>query len=184
MTSELDRGLGQNETVLSPEALKMERFYEAYKYLESHPIFNTTPGETVDLSDDPLGIASGFDLDLTDESLKAVPYNNYRFDLALDIDVVKVNPETGQIDDDPAKNTLPQVWLECGPWEADLYKDEDPELREETYKEIPEDKRGGFTHDTNLDCGGDTFEDAIIALAELVKLNYDNPEATQDTQAS
>ena len=74
---------------------------------------------------------------------------NGLFECGLYTVVVKVNPQTNEIDDDPSKNTKVQVWLEHGPYE-------------------------GFehTHDINLDCGGDTFEEAIIRLAELVKLHY------------
>lgn len=72
------------------------------------------------------------------------------FTCVLDIAVVKVNPETLEIDDDETKNTKINVWLECGP-------------KRENY----------FEHDIDLDCGGDTFEDAIIELAKLVKNKYD-----------
>lgn len=73
---------------------------------------------------------------------------------ALDIEVVKVNPVTKRIENDPDKNTLVQVWLESG-----------PEYR---------------THDYMLDCGGNTFEEAIIRLAENVRCYYDE----QDRDAS
>lgn len=63
----------------------------------------------------------------------------------VDIQVVHVNPETNEIDDCQSKNTKVAVWLECGT------KDD---------------------HDIDLDCGGDSFEEAIIKLAELVKMKY------------
>ncbi len=173
MNSELDREAGQNEGDISPEAIKMQKFYDAYKYLEFHRIFNTTPGEIIDLTQNELGLSIADGFGLTEEESKGIPYDNHRFDLALDIQVVKVNPDTDMIDNDPTKNTKVQFWFETGPWEKDLYKDTVPE---EEYSEIPEDRLGGFTHDPNLDCGGDTFEDAIIALASLVKQNYDNPQ--------
>ena len=71
----------------------------------------------------------------------------------LSVDVVKVNPETNSIDRDRSKNTKVQVWLETGPY-------------------IIEDNKGYCTHDIELDCSGDTFEEAIIKLAELVKKYY------------
>lgn len=67
----------------------------------------------------------------------------------LYIIVVQVNPTTNEVDDDQTKNTKTQVWLEVGPWS-------------EQY----------FTHDWDLDCGGDTFEEAICKLADLVKQYY------------
>lgn len=71
------------------------------------------------------------------------------FSECLDIWVAKVNPETNEVDDDNSKNTKIEIWLECGPYCKDF-----------------------FTHDIDLDCGGDTFEEAIIELAKLVKDIY------------
>ncbi len=72
---------------------------------------------------------------------------------ALDIDVIMANPKTLAIDDDESKNTKVQVWLECGPYyEMDINTGE-----------------SGWEHDIRLDCGADTFEEAIIKLAKLVK---------------
>lgn len=76
---------------------------------------------------------------------------NGNFTYQLWFEIVKVNPETNAIDDDSTKNTKVQVWLEHGPYDKEW---------------------GGCTHDIDLDCGGDTFEEAIIKLAELVKNKY------------
>lgn len=112
---------------------KFTDFYEAYSFLEGHYYFES-------------GI-----------------YNEPDFQESLTIDVVKVNPETKAIDDDEAKNTLTNVWLECGPWES---------LDEECVK------WEGFTHDYRLDTGGDTFEEAIVNLANLVLEHHgENPPA-------
>jgi hypothetical protein len=67
------------------------------------------------------------------------------FDQCLDIYVAKVNPQINVIDDDGTKNTKVQIWLETGKW--------NPEYG---------------CHDIELDCGADTFEEAIIELAKLV----------------
>lgn len=72
------------------------------------------------------------------------------FECGLYTAVVKINPETRAVDDDPAKNTEVEVWLEHGSYD-DNYQ---------------------HTHDFNLDCGAPTFEEAIIKLAELVKVHY------------
>ena len=71
------------------------------------------------------------------------------FQSCLDIEVVKVNPLSKSIDDDDTLNTETNVWLECGKYS----------------KYIP-------YHDFELDCGGVTFEEAIIKLANLVKKYY------------
>lgn len=74
----------------------------------------------------------------------------------LDVMVVKVNPETNSIDGNRNLNTKTNVWLECG------------EL--------------GY-HDYELDCGAETYEEAIVELAGLV-LNkygdYEEPEITKE----
>lgn len=93
-------------------------FYDAFYFLENHPIFNG------------------------------------RFQEGLDIMVVKVNPETESIEDDRSKNTEVRVWLETGPY---LYDD-------------PHGCK--WCHDIDLDCGGHTFEEAVIELAKLVKKKY------------
>ena len=75
-----------------------------------------------------------------------------QFNNELYVEVVKVNPNTNKIDYiDRSKNTKVEIWLEHGPYDAEW---------------------GGCTHDIDLDCGGDTFEEAIIKLAQLVKEKY------------
>ena len=79
-------------------------------------------------------------------------YGSSMFKVSLDIDVVKVNPETDAVDDDDSKNTKVQIWLESGSYD---------------------DESDACTHDYELDCGGDTFEEAIINLANIVYQKYD-----------
>lgn len=76
---------------------------------------------------------------------------NDQFNCGLWTEVVKVDPKINAINFDVSKNTKVQIWLEHGPYDKEW---------------------GGCTHDLDLDCGGDTFEDAIIKLAELVKNKY------------
>ena len=104
--------------------LEFNDFYEAFNFLEKHPIFNR----------------DGWTL----------------FNRALEIEVVKVNPETEEIDTwNPEFNTLTQVWLETGPIDVD----------EKSNMTI-------YSHDFDLDCGANTFEEAIIELANLVYKKY------------
>lgn len=76
---------------------------------------------------------------------------NGQFNNELWIEVVKVNPDTNEIDDDGSKNTKVEIWLEHGPYDAEW---------------------GGCAHDIDLDCDADTFEEVIIKLAQLVKEKY------------
>ena len=70
-----------------------------------------------------------------------------------------VNPETGSVDDDKSKNTQVEIWVEFGHW-----------------CEYPKDGSTpaftGSSHDTRLDCGGKTYEEAIITLAQRVAVYY------------
>lgn len=120
--------------------MRFNDFYEAYNYLKNHkmcecPIYN-------------------------DNGRKTKYTNNY-FDKCLDVDVVKVNPITNEIDNIKANNTKTQVWLEFGRAFIDL------DITNEAMIE----------HDLRLDSYGDTFEEAIIMLANLVnEYYYDNGE--------
>lgn len=76
----------------------------------------------------------------------------------LCIDVMKVDPETCAVMRDKKRNTKIDIWLETGP-------DDKMEIEGREPFTIP-------THDINLDCGGDTFEEAVVELAKLVKKFY------------
>ena len=147
--NEQGRTQSPSETPANPEVSKMERFYEAWQYLESHPIFEV--GKL--------------------ESSNGTLVPTHRFDMSLKTEVVKVNPE---IDDDPSKNTKVQVWLEAGPYEdlgiTDGY-DEPTGIK-------------GFSHDVDLDSREDTFEDAIIELANRIRDKYDQPQQPQEESTS
>lgn len=75
----------------------------------------------------------------------------YPLEHYLSVSVVKVNPDTNEIDDNSELNSKIQVWLEFG--------------IDEQYNPC---------HDPYLDCGGNTFEEAIIKLASLIATNMDN----------
>ena len=78
----------------------------------------------------------------------------------LDVAVMKVDPQTRRVEDDRARNTEIEIWLESGPGYTD-----------------PSDNMGSVPwHDIDLDCGGPTFEAALIRLAELVAAKYGDTE--------
>ncbi len=87
----------------------------------------------------------------------------------LDVYVAKVDPNTLTIEDATARNTCTQVWLEFGP----MYFKED--MSEEEWAANHYNMWGGHpvpSHDVELDCGADSYEDAIIKLADLVAERY------------
>ena len=72
-----------------------------------------------------------------------------KFLYCLDIEPVLVNPATRRVEDDESLNTKTEIWLELGPYNSRY-----------------------ATHDIDLDCGGWTFEEAIIKLRDLVEFKY------------
>lgn len=94
----------------------------------------------------------------------------------LNITTQKVDPQTHTIEDDKSRNTHVEIWIEVRTYES----------QEEAG--IPDDQMlpgwdltGVPCHDYKLDCGGDTFEEAIIELAKLVKARDDgDPKVCYD----
>ena len=93
--------------------------------------------------------------------------NRSRLTEALDIWVAKVDPVTRQVADDAGRNTHTEIWLELGPvyWQRDAPGDCKALFEEAQCTAV-------VTHDYALDCGGDTFEEAVISLARLVHEQY------------
>lgn len=114
--------------------MKYTEFYDAFDFLEEHPIFK-------------------------DKTKSAI--SGGIFPQCLDINVVKVNPQNETIEDDKQLNTAVRVWLECS-----IY-DEDNQI----------------VWDYDLDCGGPTFEEAIVNLAQLVLKDYGDYEPAELTEA-
>lgn len=85
----------------------------------------------------------------------------------LDVAYMKVDPVTRQQEDDQARNTHIEVWLETGP----------NEYAEEAGRTVS-------THDIELDCGGDTFEEALVTLCRLVQDRYLIGDSWDDEAAS
>ena len=94
-------------------------------------------------------------------------FNTPGFFETLDISVQKVDPETRRIEDDKSRNTRVEIWLEAGPYhviqgdEVDLYGD-----------------GVAHSHDYDLDCGGATYEEAILKMAKLVKKHHGDYDAS------
>ena len=93
----------------------------------------------------------------------------------VDIDFAYVNPLTERIDTEDGLNTAFRVWVEADPW------------HDQSGDEIPGPKEGwndhnkwmGY-HDTRLDCGGTTAEEALLELASLVEVFYNEDGTEKD----
>jgi len=83
----------------------------------------------------------------------------------LDIHYTYVN-DKGYIDDDGKKNVNVECWLEFGPEEYMYWYGTDGNNDWDT-----ETARMN-THDPRLDCGGASFDEALVRLAKLVRKHY------------
>lgn len=132
------------ETVAEYEA-NPDGFFESYHYLDGHPAFWRFLEGVSDLPATHV-------VRLTDEDgLRA----------CVDIQVVKVNPETGGIDDKEELNTATRVWFELGKhgWPPERHQ----------------------WHDWTLDDGAETYEAAIVLAARKVWENYGNDRRIVDS---
>lgn len=122
----------------------MKSFYEAYNWLERHPVF-FTPKPMTDDGDN---------------------YSLEGFCKSLEMAVVLVDPATKQLSKDPSKNTQVQVFLEVGLWTS-LEGAKDLRLHRIYTDWTPRPPR-----DEDLSSQGDTYEAAIIQLANKVLDKY------------
>jgi hypothetical protein len=84
----------------------------------------------------------------------------------LDIHYTLVDAR-GRVNDDKSKNRFQACWLEFGPIEWGYHAPEFETGDGQTAREY----RMNY-HDTDLDCGGKTFDEALIKLARLVMKKY------------
>lgn len=124
-------------------------FYNAYQYLYNHPANRRWTSGT--------------------KNWGPTHYSNFTSNLA--VMVVKVDPKTNRIEDNTARNTKTQVWVEWGPWYEPREHGESDRFLTETpgYDGLP-------SHDPRVDTGGDTYEDAIVNLANNVYHLYGSRE--------
>ena len=85
---------------------------------------------------------------------KFTPYGDGGIN-CLQVNIAKINPKTGKIDKNEDFNTQIEIWLEGGPWDNG---------------------EGQYLHDIDLGCGAETYEEAIIKFANLIKQKYGDYE--------
>lgn len=118
---------------------KFTDFYEAWWFLNETPIFQASV-------EDMKKMGFSNELIALENSL-----NINCFHQSLQIEVQKVCPKTNRIMKNKNRNTKTVVWLESG----EPYYDEGTKSIK-TY------------HNIDYDCGGNTFEEAILNLANIV----------------
>lgn len=126
---------------------KFTDFYEAYHFLNEHYIFMSNEGYEA-IRNNSFSISKDNPTSIEHQIFYATSMFTF-YSRCLDVEVHKVNPETRYIDDNEELNTKTEVWFECGEY-----------------------TEGISIHDTDLDCGGATYEEATIELANLVHEKY------------
>ena len=126
-----------------------QSLYNSWQYLNNHPIYYFFDGKV--WNEDR--IPNRFHEYYLQSDIAHIMH-------AWEIDPHLVNPATDMIDKDGEKNTKLRWWMESGP----LLWGEDPNLAGSPV-------RG---HDPDLDCGADTYEEALIKLAKRVHDVYGN----------
>jgi hypothetical protein len=132
-------------------------FYNAWWFLNNHPAFWQFNG------------------DGSQSPKERIHHKNLMRDNGITrsvrIDVVKVDPLTKHHEDDESLNTHTQVWIEMGKWEWPSTKPVDEHSL-----------RDAHFHDHELDCGGDSFETAIIVAAICLHTVYGNDRIICDSK--
>lgn len=153
--------------------------YDAYWFIYNHPDFKTEYRSPI-LSNDPDELEKNrkkyilSEFEKSDGTIlyqKIIP-NIFHRALVENIDIyyAKVD-ETGVINDDRTLNTNIECWLELGPmkWTS-------KECWEEGWSDRPYLQP---VHDIRLDCGGKTFDEALVKLARLLKKYYGDYEGKE-----
>jgi len=120
------------------ESKKFNDFYEAWWFLNETSVFKPTIEDWVKTG-------------CSEDWAKVCQSYDSFFSNSLDIIVVKVCPNSKRVMKNEKRNTHVQIWLECG---EPYYDEGTNEIK--TY------------HNIKYDCGGDTFEEAIVYLANIV----------------
>lgn len=123
--------------------------YNAHYFLDHHPAFWQVDGDHTQTPQERIHHRN--------------MQRNYGITRAVTLDVVKVDPLTGHVEDDRSLNTQTQIWVEMGQWEWPSSTPVDEHS-----------KRDAHFHDPKLDCGADTMDLAIIVAAITLHTFYGN----------
>jgi hypothetical protein len=136
----------------------IDNAYDAYHFLHDHPELMLRERHEITQEEYAAMSADGF-LVTRDKGGKCWRehrhLHRHAIEMNLSIFYAKVD-ETGTVNDDSSKNVNTEVWLELGPEEYDYPADWYDETDRLEY------------HDPDLDCGGPTFDAALVELAKLV----------------
>ena len=131
-------------------------FYKAYHYLDSHPAFYYFHDYKALTPEDRI-------------HERQLEHDGLVRD-SVTIMVVKCNPENSHIEEDETLNTKTEVWVELGKRGWPKHPTDPPTTWDHHW------------HDVDLDCGADTYEQAIITAAILVHVAYGNDRTICDAE--
>lgn len=152
---------------------KIANAYDAFWFIHDHPKFMLRERTPVEPEEADKLEAEGF---LITRDTGGKCYREWRhlhrhaIDENLEIFYTKTNKPGGhgRVDDDRSKNKHVECWLEFGPsYYGYAYSGNKKPAGDwdiETMKHM--------SHDYRLDCGGTTFDQALVALARLVRKHY------------
>jgi hypothetical protein len=140
----------------------IDNAYDAWHFLRDHPSFKLRERHEIPPEDYDMLLARGF-LVSKDRGGKCWREMRHLYrravDMNLTIGYMKVDA-TGYVNDVRSMNIVVDVWLEFGPESYDY----DGEGFDETTLQNG--------HDWELDCGGPTFDEALVKLANKVLAKY------------
>jgi hypothetical protein len=150
--------------------------HDAYWFLKDHPKFNVPERTEIDEDEIEEAKQEGFKVTV-DQSGKAYriwpKIIRHALDCNLDIFYTKVNhPTRGRVDKDASKNKYVECWLEFGP----IYYGYAYSGCETPLSEWDDTTMLLHSHDTDLDTGAPTFDEALVKLAKLVLKHYGDYE--------
>lgn len=144
---------------------KFADFFAAWSFLENHDMFANAWMLQKMKWDGKKVIVRAMKGFCKEHVAKPKDFLDSMFYRCLDIDVAKVNPKTKKIRNNKKKNTRTRIWLECGPWV-------NSEEMSKSDIEMLGHADGMPTIDMSLCCGAESFEKAIIKLANKVLKIY------------
>jgi hypothetical protein len=154
---------------------KIANAYEAWWFMHGHPKLKLEERHEVAPEEAAKLEAEGF---WVTRDVGGKCYRMYRhlhrhaLEENLSIHYAKVDPKTKTVEDDAARNTAVECWLEFGPLEYGYAYSGGPEPMADWDTETTR----HHYHDVDLDTGGATFDEALVSLAKLVLKKYGDYE--------
>ena len=149
---------------------KIANAYDAWWFLYYHPKFqrmirNEVPPKEADKLE-----KAGF-LVSRDKCGKCYQYMRHMTVAAIEenLSIHYAKTDGKEVTDDPKKNVNVECWLEFGSVEYEYMYGQPNEDWDDTTAEMN-------YHDWKLDCGGSTFDEALVKLAKNVRKHYGDYE--------